>query len=49
MEPKKLFEIFEEVTHAEQRSGEMVSRHVTVKIPYILQEWLWARFVQSQP
>ena len=32
MEPTKLFEIFEEVAHAEQRPGEMVSRYATVKI-----------------
>lgn len=32
MEPAKLFEIFEEVAHAEQRPGEMMSRYATVKI-----------------
>lgn len=32
MEPTKLFEIFEEVAHAEQRPGEMVSRYATVTI-----------------
>lgn len=32
MEPTKLFEIFEEVAHAEQRPGEMVSRYATIKI-----------------
>ena len=32
MEPTKLFEIFDEVAHAEQRPGEMVSRYATVKI-----------------
>lgn len=32
MEPTKLFEIFEEVAHAEQHPGEMVSRYATIKI-----------------
>ena len=32
MEPTKLFEIFEEVAHAEQLPGEMVSRYATVRI-----------------
>lgn len=32
MEPTKLFEIFEEVAHAEQRPCEMLSRYATIKI-----------------
>ena len=32
MKPTKLFEIFEEVAHAEQRPCEMVSRYATVTI-----------------